>query len=211
MWWRRAASPPRRPQAAGGRESHQRVGGRKPDAPEGCARRHRPAVGQRLPVTDRKMEDGPRRSVGDSRSDKPRNPPACAAPHATMRQNIVRFRPYAKPRPEPKQPERVSTSRYAKQNSDGEVAAPRGLEIGRQRDAFRAFMIARHLRPSEWAGAAGVPAGEILGFLPARFAPSRPRPWKNWRAPPAARGRLLPLRQRKRRPQGPPLPCLLLN
>ena len=47
----------------------------------------------------------------------------------------------------------------------GEVAAPRGLEIGRQRDAFRTFMIARHLRPSEWARAAGVPAGEVLGFL----------------------------------------------
>jgi DNA-binding Xre family transcriptional regulator len=47
----------------------------------------------------------------------------------------------------------------------GEVAAPRGIEIGKQRDAFRAFMIARHLRPSEWARAAGVPAGEILGFL----------------------------------------------
>jgi DNA-binding Xre family transcriptional regulator len=47
----------------------------------------------------------------------------------------------------------------------GEVAAPRGMEIGKQRDAFRAFMIARHLRPSEWARAAGVPPGEILGFL----------------------------------------------
>ena len=40
-----------------------------------------------------------------------------------------------------------------------------GIEIGKQRDAFRAFMIARHLRPSEWARAAGVPSGEILGFL----------------------------------------------
>jgi hypothetical protein len=29
-------------------------------------------------------------------------------------------------------------------------------------------MTARHLRPSEWARAAGVPAGEILGFLTAR-------------------------------------------
>jgi DNA-binding Xre family transcriptional regulator len=47
----------------------------------------------------------------------------------------------------------------------GEVAAPRGLEIGKQRDAFRAFMIARHLRPTEWARAAGIPAGEILAFL----------------------------------------------
>ena len=47
----------------------------------------------------------------------------------------------------------------------GEVAAPRGLEIGKQRDGFRAFMIARHLRPTEWARAAHVPPGEILGFL----------------------------------------------
>ena len=71
-----------------------------------------------------------------------------------------------KPRPEPKQAERVSTSAHVKPKVlMGEVAAPRGLEIGRQRDAFRAFMIARHLRPSEWARAAGVPAGEILGFL----------------------------------------------
>jgi DNA-binding Xre family transcriptional regulator len=47
----------------------------------------------------------------------------------------------------------------------GEVAAPRGLEIGQQREAFRAFMTARHLRPSEWARQAGVAPGEILAFL----------------------------------------------
>jgi DNA-binding Xre family transcriptional regulator len=71
-----------------------------------------------------------------------------------------------KPRSEAKQPERISTSPYAKPKVlMGEVAAPRGLEIGRQREAFRAFMIARHLRPSEWARAANVPPGEILGFL----------------------------------------------
>lgn len=71
-----------------------------------------------------------------------------------------------KPRAEPRQPERVSTSPYAKPKVlMGEVAAPRGLEIGKQREAFRAFMVARHLRPTEWARAAGVPAGEILGFL----------------------------------------------
>jgi DNA-binding Xre family transcriptional regulator len=71
-----------------------------------------------------------------------------------------------KPPSEPRQPAQVPTSRYVKPKVlMGEVAAPRGLEIGRQRDAFRAFMIARHLRPSEWARAAGVPAGEILGFL----------------------------------------------
>jgi DNA-binding Xre family transcriptional regulator len=70
------------------------------------------------------------------------------------------------PRPETKQPERVSASPYAKPKVlMGEVAMPRGVEIGKQRDAFRAFMLARHLRPSEWARAAGVPSGEILAFL----------------------------------------------
>jgi DNA-binding Xre family transcriptional regulator len=80
-----------------------------------------------------------------------------------------------KPRAEPRRPERVSTSPYVKPKVlMGEVAAPiqkfaasggRGLEIGKRRDAFRAFMIARHLRPTEWARAAGLPAGEILAFL----------------------------------------------
>jgi DNA-binding Xre family transcriptional regulator len=80
-----------------------------------------------------------------------------------------------KPRGEPQLPQRASTSRYAKPPGAhsapkpkvlmGEVTAPRGLEIGKQREAFRAFMMARHLRPTEWARCAGVPAGEILGFL----------------------------------------------
>jgi hypothetical protein len=88
----------------------------------------------------------------------------------TPRNDSVEHRPISTtppgPRPEPKQPERVSTSPYVKPKVlMGEVAAPRGLEIGRQRDAFRAFMLARHLRPTEWARAANVPAGEILGFL----------------------------------------------
>lgn len=55
----------------------------------------------------------------------------------------------------------------------GEVAAPipkyaasgGSQEIGRSRDTFRAFMIARHLRPSDWAKAAGVGPGEIMAFL----------------------------------------------
>ena len=72
--------------------------------------------------------------------------------------------------------ERPSTSRYAKpQMLMGEVAAPIakfatgrdgvGIEIGRQRHALRAFMMARGLRPTDWARAAGVPPGEILAFL----------------------------------------------
>jgi hypothetical protein len=63
-------------------------------------------------------------------------------------------------------PQRVSTSPYAKPKVlMGEVTAPKGQMIGAQRDAFRAFMTARHLRPTEWAREAGVPAGEILAFL----------------------------------------------
>jgi DNA-binding Xre family transcriptional regulator len=81
-----------------------------------------------------------------------------------------------KPRPEPKHAECVSSSPYAKPKVlMGEVAAPRGLEIGIQRDAFRAFMIARHLRPTEWARAAGVARGEILAFLAGRVRSIAPR------------------------------------
>jgi DNA-binding Xre family transcriptional regulator len=80
-----------------------------------------------------------------------------------------------KARPEPKLPEPVSASRHAKPFGAhsapkpkvlmGEVVGPRGQQIGRQRDAFRAFMIARGLRPSEWAKAAGIAPGEIMAFL----------------------------------------------
>lgn len=54
----------------------------------------------------------------------------------------------------------------------GEVAAPRaraqGSDVERRREAFRAFMTARRLRPTLWAKQAGVPSGEILGFLTGR-------------------------------------------
>ncbi len=87
----------------------------------------------------------------------------------TPRNDAPEHRPISttpKQRPEPKQPERVSTSPYPKPKVlMGEVAAPRGLEIGQQREAFRAFMMARHLRPSEWARQAGVAPVEILAFL----------------------------------------------
>jgi len=73
------------------------------------------------------------------------------------------------PLPEAKQPERVSASPYPKAKVlMGEVAAPRGADISKQREAFRAFMTARHLRPTEWARAAGVPPAEILGYLTAK-------------------------------------------
>lgn len=80
-----------------------------------------------------------------------------------------------KTRSEALERESVSTSRHANPPQArsaqkpkvlmGEVVGPRGTEIGLRRDAFRAFMIARHLRPSEWAKTAGIPAGEIMAFL----------------------------------------------
>lgn len=104
------------------------------------------------------MSDGPRirRSAGMMKS--PREAKDLPMP-AKPRQ----------PRAEARQPEPVSASPYPKPKVlMGEVAAPRGQEIGRQREAFRAFMTARHLRPTEWARTAGVPPGEILGFLTAK-------------------------------------------
>ncbi len=68
---------------------------------------------------------------------------------------------------EPSVPQRLS--RHAKPKVlMGEVTAPRGQEIGQYREAFRAFMAARGLRPTQWAKDAGVPAGEILAYLTGR-------------------------------------------
>jgi hypothetical protein len=67
---------------------------------------------------------------------------------------------------EAQQAQRVSGSRYpAPKVLMGEVIGPRGTEVGPQRDALRAFMLAKHLSPTAWAKAAGVPTGELLGFL----------------------------------------------
>jgi hypothetical protein len=61
---------------------------------------------------------------------------------------------------------KVSASRHAKPKVLMDAtAAPRGPEIGRQREAFRTFMKAHRLRPTEWAKNADVPLGEILGYL----------------------------------------------
>ena len=71
-----------------------------------------------------------------------------------------------KPAADAQQVPRVSGSRYpAPKVLMGEVTGPRGAEVGPQRDGLRAFMLARHLSPTAWARAAGVPAGELLGFL----------------------------------------------
>lgn len=101
------------------------------------------------------MNDTPRRSAGMRGS--PANP---APEHRPIPTTPV------KRAAEPTQPQRVSTSPYAKPKVlMGEVTAPKGQIISAQRDAFRAFMTSRHLRPTEWAREAGVPAGEILAFL----------------------------------------------
>ncbi len=81
-----------------------------------------------------------------------------------------------KARPEAPQPERVSTSPFAKPKIlMGEVTAPPGAFAGNKgeaiaayRAAFRAFMIARRLTPSTWARDAGVPAAPLLSFLAGR-------------------------------------------
>lgn len=49
----------------------------------------------------------------------------------------------------------------------GEVAAPRPTQDDR-REAFRAFMTSRRLRPTLWAKQAGIASGEILSFLTGR-------------------------------------------
>ena len=74
-----------------------------------------------------------------------------------------------KPRAQASQPARTIASRFAKPKVlMDETSAPKlakGEAIRAQRDAFRTFMTKHHLRPTEWARAAGVPPGEILGFL----------------------------------------------
>jgi hypothetical protein len=110
-----------------------------------------------------------------------KRPPQDGAPQvrrsAGMRENpshdAREYQPIAKAPPKSRTegppPQRGSESSTVKQKPlMGEGVSPRGLEIGRQREAFRAFMIARHLRPSQWAKSAGIPAGEILAFLTGR-------------------------------------------
>jgi hypothetical protein len=55
-----------------------------------------------------------------------------------------------------------------------EVAAPKPAPDN-AREAFRNFMTAKRLRPTTWAKEAGVPSGEILGYLTGRsrgFSPA---------------------------------------
>lgn len=49
-----------------------------------------------------------------------------------------------------------------------EVTSPRGSNSAGEREALRKFMIARHLRATEWAKSAAVPVNELYGYLSGR-------------------------------------------
>jgi DNA-binding Xre family transcriptional regulator len=89
------------------------------------------------------------------------NPRNAAPEHRT-----ISTTPPDKARADPTLPVRVSTSSFVRPKVlMGEVTMPRGQQIANQREAFRAFMMAHHLRPTDWAKKAGIPTGEILAFL----------------------------------------------
>ncbi|MGB8601151.1 MAG: helix-turn-helix transcriptional regulator, partial [Rhizomicrobium sp.] len=54
----------------------------------------------------------------------------------------------------------------------GEVVGPKAPATGSssKREAFRAFMLSRHLRATEWAKKANVPAALIYSYLTGRSA-----------------------------------------
>lgn len=103
------------------------------------------------------MSDKPRRSAG--MRGTPANEPAKPPPIPVMP---------VKPRAQASQPARTLASRFAKPAilmDETSAPKPKGEIIRAQRDAFRAFMTKHRLRPTEWAKAAGVAPGEVLGFL----------------------------------------------
>jgi cyclic pyranopterin phosphate synthase len=67
----------------------------------------------------------------------------------------------------PAAPANASSNRPKPKTLMSEVAAPRPTQ-DQQRDAFRAFMTSRRLRPTLWAKQAGIASGEILSFLTGR-------------------------------------------
>jgi hypothetical protein len=96
-----------------------------------------------------------------------RGSPASPKPEHGPISSVPKFRPEAA------QPERPSTSSYARPKVlMGEVTAPpnafaggKGEAIAAYRASFRAFMVGRRLVPTTWARAAGVPAAPLLAFL----------------------------------------------
>jgi cyclic pyranopterin phosphate synthase len=80
------------------------------------------------------------------------------------------YRAGAAAKPAPFKPRAAATPMRSKPTTlMGEVAAPRpSQDAAAQREAFRKFMTAHGLRATEWAKSAGVPSGQILGFLTGR-------------------------------------------
>ena len=74
---------------------------------------------------------------------------------------------YRAPSTPVKPPPKASSNRPKPKTLMGEVAAPRPSP-NQQRDAFRAFMTSRRLRPTLWAKQAGIASGELLSFLTGR-------------------------------------------
>ena len=83
---------------------------------------------------------------------------------------IESVRPVADSKPQRQFVSRASLSKTARprpQTLMNEVAAP-PPPPDNAREAFRNFMTRSRLRPTTWAKDAGVPAGEILGYLTGR-------------------------------------------
>ena len=74
---------------------------------------------------------------------------------------------YKAPAAPVKPPVKSASNRPKPKTLMGEVAAPRPSP-DQQREAFRAFMTSRRLRPTLWAKQAGIASGEILSFLTGR-------------------------------------------
>ena len=106
-------------------------------------------------------DDKPRRSAGmrgDPKTPTPEQRPVSTVP---------------KIRAEPPPAPRAAASPHPRpQVLMGEVAAPRGSDLGEEsasrRKALREFMAARRLTPSLWCARAGLPTGELMAFLTAR-------------------------------------------
>jgi hypothetical protein len=96
------------------------------------------------------------------------------SPREAAERPISTTPPKLKSEPAPQAP---SISRHPRpQVLMGEVAAPiqkyaaggSAEHFGQQRYLLRSFMQRRGLRPSDWARTAGIPSGELLGFLTGR-------------------------------------------
>jgi cyclic pyranopterin phosphate synthase len=65
----------------------------------------------------------------------------------------------------PKSPAKRSTARVTPRVLSHEITAPPAATVVDGRENLRQFMVARGLRPSEWAQSASVPLNELYGYL----------------------------------------------